>query len=556
MFAPAIDRGRKAGLYPVPAPVGGLNARDPLAAMPETDASVMENLFPDTSSVGTRKGHEAFADGTALFENGGTVPNDFYTYGFHGLATWNSGSSSKLFAMLLRNDFNTGDVRWRVRIYEVATNGTLTLSETVNLTTGQPNAGLGESVMFVTGSSTPYMVVRFSDGAADFTRAYDGSSWTTPSITGLPTFGAIGLTAHRHRLWFYGKDLTAYYLPINAISGAVTSFNFGNLFSKGGRIVSMRSWTLDGGDGGTDDLLVVLTNMGQMAVYSGYDPVSQATWSLVGVFDVGRPASRQSQVVTASNDAIRGGAFMMQFGADLLMVLGDGVMSASRVLRPAEGQQDYSISGKINSLIREAAATYGADGSTNAGMWSITFLPRLKQVLLNIPTVAAVTNSSSARCTSITYVMNTETGAWTKFTGMSYLDATVWRGDLYLVAGGYYVYRYGQVNADLGSNITWEARQAYSYLNSPSNKHVTLLQPVMRWTGNFSMTAEVDVDFNPGSISTYTSYTLGAEANVQPWLSANKFGRTAAVHIKGQTSAGVGSWFATNLAAKPSAGIA
>lgn len=515
----------------------------------------MENLFPDTTSVGPRKGHEAFADGTALFNNGNPFPDTFDTRGMHGLMVWSSGASSKLFAVLIRIDNNTGTPRWHLRIYEVSTTGTFTISEDIGVTAGDPTATIGENLMFVTGSSTPYLLARFCDSTTDYFRAFDGSSWTSPSVTGLPA-GNLGMVGHRHRLWFYGKNLTAYYLPIASIAGAVAAFNFGLVFSKGGRIVSMRTWTIDGGDGGSDDLLAILTSNGQMAVYGGTDPTSASTWALVGVYDVAQPASRQSQVIASAQDCIRGSAFMRTYGADLLMLLTDGVASAARVLRPAQGQQDYSISGKINTLLRDAAALYGIDGSaTNAGMWSITHHPRLKQLLVNIPTVAPATSSVSARCTSIAYVMNTETGAWTKFTGLDYLDAVVWRGDLYMVAGGYYVYRYGTVNADLAAVITFEARQAYNYLSSPENKNITLMQPVMQWTGNFSLTAEIDVNYSAGTISAYTSYTVSGTQSVTPWLSSSAYGRACAIHMKGQTSVGAGSWYATNIAYKPCTGI-
>jgi hypothetical protein len=51
-----LDRGQRAVTKVVPAPVGGLNARDALAAMPETDASVMVNFFPFADRVESRTG--------------------------------------------------------------------------------------------------------------------------------------------------------------------------------------------------------------------------------------------------------------------------------------------------------------------------------------------------------------------------------------------------------------------------------------------------------------------------------------------------------------------
>src|SRR6185312_16356173 len=47
----------------VPAPTGGWNARDPLAAMPPTDAVIMINTFPRTGDVITRNGNVNWVTG-------------------------------------------------------------------------------------------------------------------------------------------------------------------------------------------------------------------------------------------------------------------------------------------------------------------------------------------------------------------------------------------------------------------------------------------------------------------------------------------------------------
>ena len=49
----------------IPAPVGGLNARDSLANMAPTDAVVMENWYPTTTSVDVRKGYQPWSTGYA-----------------------------------------------------------------------------------------------------------------------------------------------------------------------------------------------------------------------------------------------------------------------------------------------------------------------------------------------------------------------------------------------------------------------------------------------------------------------------------------------------------
>jgi hypothetical protein len=47
----------------VPAPVGGLNSRDSVDAMPPTDALIMSNFFPTTGKITLRDGYTQFCTG-------------------------------------------------------------------------------------------------------------------------------------------------------------------------------------------------------------------------------------------------------------------------------------------------------------------------------------------------------------------------------------------------------------------------------------------------------------------------------------------------------------
>ena len=65
----------------LPAPVGGLNYRDPISAMAPTDALVLENFIPKQTGVELRKGWkyhtEAIADPIrSIFTYNAPNPND------------------------------------------------------------------------------------------------------------------------------------------------------------------------------------------------------------------------------------------------------------------------------------------------------------------------------------------------------------------------------------------------------------------------------------------------------------------------------------------------
>jgi hypothetical protein len=560
-------RGAQAVTASIPAPVGGLNTRDELASMPPTDASVLTNMFAYADRVATRYGNALLSTATVTPPGGGLSSFE----GFRALMKWNAKGTETVFGAYYWGENVAGVVYPKLRFYSVATNGVLTNSREA-VATGTPDtlSSLGEWTMFTSGSGTTYMVVCVSQsigGVPTFTpQAYDGTAWSAPAITGVPA-GTMGVHVHRNRQWFYGtldttnapKGLSAWYLPIGAISGAAVEFNVGPFASRGGRIVALRTWTLDGGTGGADDLAVFLTDRGQAIVYEGTDPSSLATWRLVGVFDVGTPASSvgdNTGFSTLSKPFAPRDSFAMKYGADTVLLLSDGLTSANAILRPHNEGQDYTLSAKIRSLFTDYAISNGALGSASSTvMWKMVYHPTLRQVIVTIPTNILTTPAPGVRTQVVTactwLVMNSETGAWQQFSGMNVVDAVVVGTGLYFTDGGGSIYKYSSAAADdAGTAITYEARQAYANFGSANVKLLTLMQPMLRATGNFSLTAKVDVDFNGEAISTYTSYTVPAEANVNPWTSPAKFGRYAATHLKGQTSAGIVSWYATNWAAK------
>ena len=84
MRQPLMDRrnhAQKSEVFSLPAPTGGWNARDNLAAMPPLDAIKMINFFPEVDGVTLRKGDVLFASGLSgevefLFEYEGLTSND------------------------------------------------------------------------------------------------------------------------------------------------------------------------------------------------------------------------------------------------------------------------------------------------------------------------------------------------------------------------------------------------------------------------------------------------------------------------------------------------
>ena len=77
------------GVKRFPAPIGGINARDALVEMPEQDVIVLENWWPETTRVRSRKGCSKISttpyqyDTLACYPTRGGVQ---HLFGFRSLA--------------------------------------------------------------------------------------------------------------------------------------------------------------------------------------------------------------------------------------------------------------------------------------------------------------------------------------------------------------------------------------------------------------------------------------------------------------------------------------
>ena len=199
----------------VPAPVGGWDAESPLASMPKENATRLENWFPRPGYVEIRRGHRYHSwdlgDGSAPVES---------------LLVWQGKSSSKLFGA-------AGDT-----IYDVTSRGQAT-SAVTSLTDAY-----WQSVNFTNAGADFLYIVN----GADAPRHYNGTTWATPTITGITPSDVVHVNVHKKRLWFTLINSTkAAYLDVDAIAGAATTFELGSNFDRGGYLMAMATWTRDGG---------------------------------------------------------------------------------------------------------------------------------------------------------------------------------------------------------------------------------------------------------------------------------------------------------------------
>lgn len=459
MLRPPLRKGRsgtaarKSSTKSLPAPIGGWNVHDPLAAMPANDAVFLENWFPQASDVVLRSGAEAWATGF------GTPPLT--------LLPWNGPDTAKLFASTA-----TG-------IYEVTSQAAIGAS--VSMVT----SGYYQHTNFQTAGGQYLVAVNGTDSL----KLYDGTTWqditgvSIPAITGLATTNLTNVAVSCSRLWFVEKSSSsAWYLPVSAIAGALTEFPLGAVFRRGGHLVAITTWTIDGGDG-SDDYTVFMSSEGEVAVYRGTDPASSTTFAKVGVYHIGAPIGKNC---------------FCKHGGDVLVLCRNGLFPLSKALQSANVKS--ALTAKIDTAFAEAASLY----ADNPG-WQVVSYPKGSFILVNIPVTESYT---------IQYVMNSVTGAWCKFTGWLAYAWEVFGTELYF-ASDIRTAKAWTGRSDFGTAITGLAQQAYNYFDSRAlQKHFKLVRPVLSIDGEVTIEVGFDADF--ADDATASSLTTAPDVS-SPW---------------------------------------
>ena len=361
-----------------PAPVAGWVTNESMVAQRPDSAFVLDNFWPTATAIQPRGGYEArvdvagdigfmieYAAGAEYFVADGTALYDFTD------ATANGTTLSSVV---------TG----------------LTSSVWVGVET--QNSG-GSFLTLVNGTDNLHL--------------YDGTTWytvtdvsATHSITGgLDTADISYAWNYNNRTYFVEKDtMNAWYLGTNSVSGAATQFSLAGVFNKGGNLHSGATYSSDSGSG-MDDRIVFLTTKGEIALYSG-DPAS--TFSLIGVYDVGRPISTDP---------------FIKVGGDVLIATEAGLIPVSGAVQKGPAQLELvSVSRPIE---REWEYWVGIQESG----WKCLKVASKSMALFAVP------STEEPFC----FVLNLETGAWARWTNWD-IDAMADLGGSLHIANGSDVY--------------------------------------------------------------------------------------------------------------------
>lgn len=412
--------------------------------MPETDAVMMDNIIPRPGYSEVRRGYVSQTTGFAS-----SVQTVF---------VWRGGGAGvdKIFAAA------------GAGIYDC---------NTIGAVGGAVVSGLGSAI---------WQYINFANDAGNFLlafngsdtpRKYDGTSWATNSITG--SSGSITLTStdlidacvNKRRVFMTEKDsLRVWYLDVDAISGACGLLDLGPVFNQGGTIAGIAAWTQDGGMG-SDDLLVIVTTEGQVAVYQGTDPSDPDNWALIGVYTLGAPLGRRS---------------LLQYGADLVILTANGVLPLSQAAQFDRAQDgNVALTAKIQNAFAQASRLYGA----NFG-WEAFLYPAGQIAIYNVPI--------SQLGVSYQFVQNVQTGSWCRFKG---INAFCWgyaNGNPYFGASDG-VYRWDSGGRDGTSAITCDYQGAFvDFGGQHQLKKFTMIRPVLKAPRTVAPGVDILTDYRSG----------------------------------------------------------
>lgn len=431
MLQRQINRQTKSQNYTLSAPIGGLNVRDSLDTMPETDAIVMDNYLPQDTRIVLRKGYIPYVELGEKIET---------------LMSYNFAGNECLLAC-------GGGKIWNVSSSVQVTK----LKEGLSLSDWQ-YCQFKDRLIMVNGMDKP-QVFYFNESVPVVEEAaFDGE--------GLLPSKLVNAAVIKQRLFFVEKGtLKAWYGDeVGNIQGTLIKFDLSTVMRRGGHLMAICPWTQDGGHG-IDDLTAFISSEGEVAVYSGSDPANIDDWSLRGVYRMSKPVGYNCA---------------MQYQGDVVIISEDGYIPLSKALSLDKANaSQIAFSDKIRGLVLNRTL----HGKYKRGWQSIIY-GRMGYALFNVPTAEQYEQ----------HVVNVNSGAWCRFTNIRSHCWGLYQDRLYF-GSDKGVFLFDEGYSDNITPIYGAVEQAYSNLGSANLKKIQLINPRTRASTKFALVVYTNMDF-------------------------------------------------------------
>jgi hypothetical protein len=523
---PKLNTSQRSSPQTVPPPIGGLNGRDPLAAMGKSDAYLLDNFLPGTSDLKSRKGHAKYST-TAL-----TGP-------VQSLEVYSGGAADQMLAW-------AGGSLYNVSVAAPALLVSGLLSNTVVTTMFSNSADNSQHLMITSGLDTP--------------SRFDGTAITNLALTGMVGSSSTlnFVFAFKSRLYWGQKDkLGFYYLPVGALQGALSYFDLAQVSKLGGYLVAIASYSEDSGNG-PNDYIVFITSKGECIVYAGFDPSNANNWTIVGRYYAAVPIGKKC---------------VLNYGSELILLTLEGALPFSQI-RKAGDAKSAGVAGSSYSALTSKLGSFLSDYNINAatpGWQGLQYSGAGGWLLLNVPATSLVSGKYYH------YVMNTTTNAWSRITNWNGLCFTVFNKRLFFGRYDGYVMLGDEGRLDDGQSILCDAKQAYNYFEDGNGlgflqKHFQWASLLVGCDGKPPLSGKFNVDYVEES-PTYLNEVAGVVGS--PWddtfwdvgswggdnqtqrfvVTLNKGGVAGSLWLRASLSSVSFSWYATQYIIEKTRGL-
>lgn len=353
---------------------------------------------------------------------------------------------------------------------------------------------------------------------------YDGTTVSNAAYTGVADDAKlINVGVYKQRLFFCeATTASVWYGGVQEITGVLTELDMSYFLTKGGYIRYAGTW---GGENtnGPRDMLVIVSSEGEIIIYENFP--ADETFGIAGKFFIGKPLGYRC---------------FANVGGDLFILASDGVHSLSRLVQANASVSDFAnVSDKITNAFSDAVAAYGSNVN-----WQLIYDQQSRLLIANIP-IASNTNAEQFCCM-------VDNGSWFKLTGWNALCFGQANNKLYWGGTGN-IYECFVTQNDGGAAIDYEAQTAFFDYKDQSNKHFSLVRPLLRANKRIMAFVDIATDYSPFQTlgtgitrgETGTSWgspwgsawsLIAGEVSNDDWWAVNAIGRTGSIVFKGSNT--------------------
>ena len=440
MQARLLNRGVKSREITLPAPIKGLNKKDPISAMEMLYANEMDNYIPLDGKVELRPGYRLYS----TFSGGAKVKT---------LAAYRYPNYDRFFAF---HD---------TKMYDI-TNPNEPVDMGISLSTSYCQTVQYKNYLYVlNGLDTPKVFYIDSNGDEHIDDwGFSGGNLQATRIIA----GAVS----KEFLWFVEKgSLRVWYVAqAGNISGTLYSFDLAQISKWGGELVAVANWTIDGGTG-IDDLTAFITSEGEVLVYAGTNPNDASKWSLKGSYKISKPIGYRC---------------VLPYQGDMVIICQDGYFPFAKALAAANaGDSLLAFSDNIRGLVIDRTSK-----NKDKEGWQGIIYNKKGYGIFNVPTGEQFEQ----------HVINISTGAWCRFTNINACCWCLFDDKIYFGAQDA-VYRFDDGHDDNGLEISGVVEQAFCDMGTPNLKRFSLLNPRTASSTAYSLAIYTNTDYQKRNVS-------------------------------------------------------